>query len=49
MATTQPTTGNGSYYCGQSLRSIIAGIERHLRDVQQSNDPRLLDREKLFS
>ena len=31
---------------GRSLRSIIAGIGRHLKDVQQSNDPRLLDKEK---
>ena len=43
LATTQPTIGDGSYYCGQSLRSIIAGIGR---DAQQSNDPRLLDKEK---
>ena len=33
MATTQPTIEDGCYYCGQSLRSIIAGIGRHLRDV----------------
>ena len=46
MATTQPTIEDGCYYCGQSLRSIIARILRHLRDVQQSNDPRLLDKEK---
>ena len=30
--------GDESYYCGWSLHSIIAGIGRHLRDVQQSND-----------
>ena len=38
--------GDGSYYCGWFLRSIIAGIGRYLRDVRQSNDPRLLDKEK---
>ena len=46
MATTQPTIGDESYYCGRSLRSIIAGIGRHLRVAQQSNDPCLLDKEK---
>ena len=30
----------------ESLHSIITGIGRHLRDAQQSNDPRLLDKEK---